>query len=138
MLALHPAAPVLNPSVPQKNSGEKLLVLLRLINFAGKCKVDSGLKMLIETHLVLASGKPVLQKSIFSVAIKSKKDTNESFSVSVQPVLIFYSSRSFFHRISVVSEFLDGRLVGPRKKGSRKWQKTAKNGPKIGKSANYV
>ena len=37
-------------------------MLVRLINEAGKRKVDNGLKMLIETHLVLASGKAVLKK----------------------------------------------------------------------------
>ena len=36
----------------------------RLINGAGKLKVDSGLKMLIDqTHIVLARDKPVRQKT---------------------------------------------------------------------------
>ena len=39
-------------------------MLLRLINVAGERKVDSGWEILIGPHQVLASGKPVLQKSI--------------------------------------------------------------------------
>ena len=44
ILASHPAAPGLIPSIPE----EKILMLLRLINGAGKREVDSGLKMLTE------------------------------------------------------------------------------------------
>ena len=47
-LASHPAALGLNPRIPQKISEEKLLMLLRLINGAGKRKIDSGMKMLID------------------------------------------------------------------------------------------
>ena len=44
ILASYSAAQGLIPSIPE----EKLLMLLRLINGAGKREVDSGLKMLIE------------------------------------------------------------------------------------------
>ena len=43
---------------------QKLLMLLRLINGADKMKVNSGLKNVAPTHLVLASGKLVLQKTV--------------------------------------------------------------------------
>ena len=52
--------PLFDSLYSQKLSEEKLSMLLRLIN----SKVDSGLKMLIETLLVLASGKPILQKKL--------------------------------------------------------------------------
>ena len=37
-------------------------MLLRSINGAGQRKVDFGLKIVMETYLVLLSSKPVLQK----------------------------------------------------------------------------
>ena len=48
ILASHPAALGSTFSIPPKNFEEKLSMLLRLINDAGKRNVDSGLKMLIE------------------------------------------------------------------------------------------
>ena len=50
------------PSIPQKNSKEKLSTLPRLNNGAGQSIVDSGFENVDRTHLVLTSGKPVLQK----------------------------------------------------------------------------
>ena len=52
ILASHPAYLGLIPSIIKKISGEKLLMLLRLINSTGQTKVDNGLKMLMEPILL--------------------------------------------------------------------------------------
>ena len=46
----------------KKKFRRKFLMLLRLINSAALGKMGSGLKFFYQTHLVLASGKLVLQK----------------------------------------------------------------------------
>ena len=58
ILASHPAALGSNPSIPKRFS-EEILKLLRLIDGTAK----SSDQRLDQTHLVLASGKLVLQKS---------------------------------------------------------------------------
>ena len=62
VLASGPSCPGFDSKYSQKNSKEKMLMLLRLNNSAAKVKVGIGLKMLKKTYLVLASGKLEVQK----------------------------------------------------------------------------
>ena len=68
ILASHPAAPGSNPSTP-KNFSEQILKLLRVINSTA---LNSGQRLdnVDPTHLVLASGKLVLQKVVLDCGLK--------------------------------------------------------------------
>ena len=63
ILASHPAAPGSNPSIPKRFSDE-ILKLLRLIDGTAK-NSDQRLDNVYQIHLVLASGKLVLQKKFY-------------------------------------------------------------------------
>ena len=58
-----PVAEGSNPSIPKVFQRKKLSMLLRLINGVAYRKVNSGLKMLIEPHLVLTCSMLVQHKN---------------------------------------------------------------------------
>ena len=58
----HPAAPALMPSVPKKNFRVKIMNVAEVNQW--RCSEESGqwLNNVDRTHIVVASGKPVVQK----------------------------------------------------------------------------
>ena len=69
------------------------------INGAGLRKVDSGLKKIDQTHIVLASGKLVLQNSFITLATDGKNTCNYAF-FQIDPKLFF---KSYFQWNSIPS-----------------------------------
>lgn len=59
IVASGPRCPGFNSQCSRNYSEEKLSILLRLMNGAVWRKVDSGLKIVDQTHIALASGKLV-------------------------------------------------------------------------------